>query len=251
MKKVKKSIYAIIITFIVGFLVPKIADITGVQIIDKILWKVILSLIFSLSTITVGVLYEMGIINGKVKGGKSRIIIYLALVSFLIINIASIIAIIVDVFKVLCYIGFLVFVSIVIYLLLTSVCNKKIKRKNELDCMAMNDEQLNIENINNPKVNSIEKLNNKDEKNELIKQEKEQKQNLYTIFELWDAFNTKSKEKCLTITNDENPDLEWVKIYKAPYPNGKFYGYIKMLNAHNTINGEIYFSNRKIWKSVE
>jgi hypothetical protein len=68
-----------------------------------------------------------------------------------------------------------------------------------------------------------------------------------TLFELWAEKD--NNEKCLTATNDENPDLKWVKIYRPPYPNGKFYGYVMMCNAHNTVNGEIYFADRSIWRT--
>lgn len=46
-----------------------------------------------------------------------------------------------------------------------------------------------------------------------------------SLYELWE--NRNPTKKCLTAANDENPDLEWVKIYKPPYGNGKFYGYVK------------------------
>ena len=69
---------------------------------------------------------------------------------------------------------------------------------------------------------------------------------LIFIYELWKEKDV--SEKCLTITNNDNPDLKWIKIYKPPYKNGKFYGYIMMMNAHNTVNGEIYFANEPIWK---
>lgn len=70
-----------------------------------------------------------------------------------------------------------------------------------------------------------------------------------TLYELWEKRNV--TKKCLTATNDENPDLEWVKIYKPPYGNGKFYGFVKTNNARETVNGEIYFAERAIWREIE
>ena len=68
---------------------------------------------------------------------------------------------------------------------------------------------------------------------------------LKTILQLW---NEKSPdEKCITITNDENPDLRWVKIYRPRYRDGNFYGYIKMQHARDTVNGIIYSANKPIW----
>jgi hypothetical protein len=65
------------------------------------------------------------------------------------------------------------------------------------------------------------------------------KKQLFTIKELWNMRDT--LKRCLKATNDEDIDLKWVKIYKPQYCNGKFYGYILMNDAKNTVNGEIYF----------
>lgn len=67
-----------------------------------------------------------------------------------------------------------------------------------------------------------------------------------TLYEL--AMEHDFSNGCMTVTNDENPNLKWVKIYKPWYANGKFYGYIMMNNAHNTVNGEIFFADRPIWR---
>lgn len=72
---------------------------------------------------------------------------------------------------------------------------------------------------------------------------------LKTIYQLWNEKDP--NKKCLTVTNDENPDLMWVKIYKPPYGNGKFYGYVRMNDARDTVNGEIFFADRQIWKLAD
>ena len=71
-KKPSKSIQAIIITLIAGMIIPKIFDISGNALLDKFLWKGVLSASFSVATIIVGLLYAGKFITGKVAGGKSR-----------------------------------------------------------------------------------------------------------------------------------------------------------------------------------
>ena len=108
-------------------------------------------------------------------------------------------------------------------------------------------------NFNKPKTCYVSKSIHKYVKDNSIKQAAINQGNLdvelKTLYELWSERDI--GKKCLTATNDENPDLEWVKIYKPPYADGKFYGYVLMNNAHNTVNGEIYFADRPIWRVVE
>ena len=80
-KKPSKSIQAIIITLIAGMIIPKIFDISGNALLDKFLWKGVLSASFSVATIIVGLLYAGRFITGKVAGGKSRISIYFILIA--------------------------------------------------------------------------------------------------------------------------------------------------------------------------
>ena len=63
--------------------------------------------------------------------------------------------------------------------------------------------------------------------------------------ELWNEKG--ANEKYIIITNDENPDLKWVKIFKPRYGDGNFYGDIMMKHARGALNGKIYFANRPIW----
>ena len=71
---------------------------------------------------------------------------------------------------------------------------------------------------------------------------------LYTVEELW--WQKNPSDKCITITNDDNPNLKWIKIYKPRYNDGNFYGYIKMDNARETVNGIVYFADQSIWYYV-
>ena len=91
MRKVPKSLQAIIITFIVGMFVPKIFDLTGIALVDKVLWKILLSLAFNVATIIVGILFSAKLLHGKVEGGKARISIFLLMVIILLCFSSSII----------------------------------------------------------------------------------------------------------------------------------------------------------------
>ena len=59
MKKVPKSFQAIIVTLVVGMLLPKLLDFTGIILIDKILTKGLLSIAFNLATIIVGLVFQL------------------------------------------------------------------------------------------------------------------------------------------------------------------------------------------------
>lgn len=80
MRKVPKSFQATIVTLVVGMLLPKLIDFTGIIIIDKILTKGLLSIAFNLATFVVGLGYFFGLLKGKKEGGKARIGIYLLFV---------------------------------------------------------------------------------------------------------------------------------------------------------------------------
>lgn len=50
-RKVPKSLQAIIITLLVGMFLPKLISLTGVTLVDKVIWKIVLTLAFNLATI--------------------------------------------------------------------------------------------------------------------------------------------------------------------------------------------------------
>lgn len=254
MKKVPKSLKTIVVTFIVGMFIPKLFDITGIVLLDKVIWKVILTLAFNFSTIVVGFLYAVKLIRGKVDGGKARISIFLIVVIIILCSASSILVFLIkEVGKiVLIIIGIIALFAIGI-LILNYIFSIKGRKKDF--------KVSQIESIDKPKTiignsNDRSKSRQRDEKKETKQlsdiltlndscRRKETAIQLKTVYELWKEFD--HSQKCLTITNDENPDLKWVKIYKPPYRNGKFYGYVMMQNAKNTVNGEIYFANRPIW----
>ena len=80
MRKVRKSLQAIVITGLVGMILPRFVEITGVSLIDKFLVKGLLGIAFLISTIIVGWLFSAHILKNKVTGGKTRIGIYFVLI---------------------------------------------------------------------------------------------------------------------------------------------------------------------------
>ncbi len=265
MKKVPKSFQAIIVTLVVGMLVPKILEITGISLIDKLIIKGGLTLAFSLATLIVGALFSVGFLSGKRQGGKARIVIYLALVAVMIASASSIIVVLTEISKVV--LSILSIVAIIsISVLIICVFKKLNKTKKDFRTT-----QAATINNNKPVTLSTtplkKRVDNESTENDAIRTQtvhkkdasvKSQyacniqtanKQELKTLYELWREKDPNTK--CLTVTNDENHDLRWVKIYKPPYKNGKFYGYVLMNNARNTVNGEIYFADRHIWRIVE
>ena len=115
MKKVPKSFQAIIVTLVVGMLLPKLIDFTGIIFIDKILTKGLLSIAFNLATIIVGVGFSIGLLKGKKEGGKARISIYLLFV-VLILCFSSAIAVFFDIIgKIVAGILVLVTLFLIIY----------------------------------------------------------------------------------------------------------------------------------------
>ena len=262
-KKPSKSIQAIIITLIAGMIIPKIFDISGNALLDKFLWKGVLSASFSVATIIVGVLYAGKFITGKVAGGKSRISIYFILIAIFASAASAICAFIREISPIVKIVLASVTILAITLLIakLIAFCFKVKKdfkttqersvTKKESSTTALPVHKAPVVEkkvatapiiASNGGKDSSQNVETPLSSHSVICNENEGK----TLFELWKEKGI--NEKCLTATNDENPDLKWVKIYKPPYPNGKFYGYVMMCNAHNTVNGEIYFADRSIWR---
>lgn len=252
MKKRSKSLQAVIITFLVGLFVPKIFDLTGIALLDKVVWKIVLSLSFNIATVVVGILYSAKLLHSKSAGGKTRIAIYLIIVLVFLCATTSILVFFNEVAKIVLIImgaAALVVVSAIIlnYVFTVKRGNNKVeihRVKNNSTVtkpnhMVKQDIPRNKPQVHNSIIGAVEET-----PKQIVVDEKSIK--LKTAYKLWYEFD--KSEKCLTITNNENPDLKWVKIYKAPYSNGKFYGYIMMKNARNTVSGEIYFADKPIWQ---
>lgn len=265
-RKVPKSIQAIIITLLVGMFLPKLISLTGVTLVDKVLWKIVLTLSFNLATIIVGVLYSAKLLHGKVEGGKARIAIYFVIIIIFLCTASSVLVFFKEVAKwVLIVIGTvaLIFILAIILNYIFSAKDKKnkfkasqiksveIKKQKEKTIQPVTKQIISAEQEAKTTKQERQKPAVATEPQEpmpvvhTIETIEEIKPQLKTIFELWAERD--ESEKCLTITNNENPDLKWIKIYKPPYGNGKFYGYVMMMNARNTVNGEIYFADEPIW----
>ena len=264
LKKPSKSVQAIIITLIAGMIIPKVFDISGNALLDKFLWKGVLSASFSVATIIVGMLYAGKFISGKVAGGKGRISIYFILIA-IFASVASAVCAFIRETSPIIKIVLASVTILAITLLIEKLigCCFKVKKdfkltqersvtKKESSASALPVHKTPVVEkkvttvastiASNVDKDSVQNLESPSSSHGVIRNEKECK----TLFELWEEKDINAK--CLTATNDENPDIKWVKIYKPPYPNGKFYGYVMMCNAHNTVNGEIYFADRSIWR---
>lgn len=250
MRKVPKSLQAIIITFIIGMFVPKIFDLTGIALVDKVFWKIILSLSFNLATIIVGILFSAKLLHGKVEGGKARISIFLLIVIILLCFSSSIIVFFKEVAKTVLIILASLAILAIFFLIINYILSIKEKKSNfkETQTRSVDLPKSNVSNVKKNIHNDLSSTQENIHKTQIATSEQPKQiseRKLKTVYELWLEFD--HQKKCLTITNNENPDLRWVKIYKPPYGNGKFYGYIMMQNARNTVNGEIYFADRPIW----
>lgn len=277
LKKVKKSIQAILITFVVGALVPRFFSLSDFGLVNKLAWKGLLGAAFGIATFLVGILYSCHLISGKRSGGKTRIGIYISIVLILccaapmlalvVATMSKIVAVILA-FAMMCGLTYL------ICKLIKWLSKKKRSEARSIGCSAKNQEIKSHDNtsIENNIQNTVVSGDVKSEIIESCTIEKptiteqstgeceevtgfqpaveylENYDACYTLYEL--AMYHDFESGCMTVTNDENPDLKWVKIYKPCYGNGKFYGYVMMNNAHHSVNGEIFFANRPIWYLV-
>lgn len=256
MRKVPKSLQAIIITMLFGMFIPKVFEITGVSLFDKMIIKGVLSLAFSAATICVGALFSAHILRERVAGGKSRIFLYIVFTIIFLSCISTVISFIQSVshiiFYVLAGITTILILILIVWLLIKTISAKKdFKVTQEKSVIHSQNNETNSNRIPRNSQSTPhyipQSLSVLSPNNNIKLHESDRK--LKTLYELW--FEKDEKQKCLMATNDENPDLKWIKIYKPPYANGKFYGYILMNNARNTVSGEIYFADRKIWRVVD
>lgn len=265
----KKSIQAIIITTVIGFIIPRLISLSDFGIINKLAWKGLLGGAFSLATLIVGILYSCHLLHGKVSGGKARISIFIVAVLVLCIFAPAIATIIGVTTKVMiAIIATTIAIAMVfgIYKLISwfrektdhniisphqqtsndniKVCIPSTNQRNLTETTQCNTTNLSQKAI--PEVHQNKIINEQPVQSETKKEITCTIDGERTLYEL--AMEHDFSSGCMTVTNDENPDLKWVKIYKSWYANGKFYGYIMMNNAHRTVNDEIYFADRPIWR---
>ena len=217
-------------------------SISNIEIANKLVWKILLSLAFSIATLCVGFMYSTHFLRSRTSGGKVRTNIFIFLV-VLLCTVAPFIAVVVDISMkiLLSLIALTLTLSLIfgVYKLLSFIKNKNTNKNIHTQESS----------VPSPKIQPI--LFNQNTNSNLSQSEVRSvsvitETPLATLYEL--AQNYDFSKGCMTATNDENPNLKWVKIYKPPYSNGKFYGYVMMKNAHNTVNGEIYYANKSIWR---
>ena len=266
-RKVPKSLQTWIITLVIGMLLSKVA-VTGFSLLDKVIIRGVLTLAFSLATIIVGVMYGVNLLHGKKEGGKARITIYLILIVILLCAVTSVFAFIKEISKtVLIVLGVISLFIIALIILNIALTIRERKKQFEISqkkstnqtkpryarTITTNDEKTGLKihsTTQDPVSDSVEGTATKELNEVDLELHEETAISLKTIHQLW-AERDASK-KYLFVTNDENPDLKWVKIWHSPYGRKrKFYGDIMMKNAHDPVNDEIYYDDKPIWKLLE
>ena len=266
-RKVPKSLQTWIITLVIWMLLSKVA-VTGFSLLDKVIMRGVLTLAFNLATIIVGVMYAANLLHGKKEGGKARITIYLILIVILLCAVTSVLAFIKEISKtVLIVLGVISLFIIALIILNIALTIRERKKQFEISqkksanqtipryarTITTNDAKTELKNhsaAQSPVSDSVEATATKELNEVDLELHEETAISLKTIHQLW-AERDASK-KYLFVTNDENPDLKWVKIWHSPYGRKrKFYGDIMMKNAHDPVNDEIYYDDRPIWKLLE
>lgn len=252
MKKTKKSLRATIITFIVGIIIPKFFHFASTIVIDKLIWKGLLCGAFKLATCIVGLLYSCKIINGRAAGGKTRIVLFLVFV-FALIPLSQLLF---PTVEMIIKIAFAFATGILLISLLRGIFKVFTFFVDESDSENTYIQQQRIETrhpttkskIEAPKLPAANPISITQQSKQTDLPITEEKVHLFTLFEL--AWQHDFSQGPLMVTNDENPNLKWIKICHAPYGDGKIYGYIMMNRARKTVDGEIYFANRAIWQVI-
>ena len=264
-RKVPKSLQTWIITLVIGMLLSKVA-VTGFSLLDKVIMRGILSLLFNLATMIVGVMYAANLLHGKKEGGKARITIYLVLIGILLCGCAatSVLAFIKEISKtVLIVLGVISLFIIALIILNIALTIRERKKQFEISqkksanqtipryarTITTNDAKTELKNhsATQPPISDSGEAAAPKELNEAETEWREETAiSLKTIHQLWAERDT--SKKYLFVTNNENPDLKWVKIWHAPYGRKRqFYGDIMMMNAHDPVNDEIYYDDKPIW----
>ena len=271
MRKPRKSLKTVGITFLIGLLVPAVFRISGVNLINKIAWKGLLSGAFAISTSLVGILYSLKLIKGRSQGGKARIGAFLTIVLSLC-SLTPMIALLISattriaqiiagaiVAAIMTFVLYKIIVAVKIFFSSGDISQPDKGPQNQKKRDATIKQNSGVKPIPQPLVKQNYTVSKKQLSSPHVVEGKEQPSlvrpsiptttgKLKTILELW---NEKSSDKkCITITNDEYPDLRWVKIYKPRYRDGNFYGYIKMQHARDTVNGIIYSAYKPIWYEI-
>ena len=268
MRKPRKSLKAVAITFLIGLLVPAVFRISGVNLINKMAWKGLLSGAFALSTSLVGILYSLKLIKGRSQGGKARIGAFLTIV-LLLCSLTPMIALLISaatriaqiiagaiVAAIMTFVAYKIIGAIKNFFSSDDISKPDKCPQNQKKRDATIKQNSGVKPIPQTLIQQNHTISKKQLPSPHVVEKKEQPclirpsvarttSKLKTILELWNEKG--ANEKYIIITNDENPDLKWVKIFKPRYGDGNFYGDIMMKHARGAINGKIYFANRPIW----
>lgn len=257
----KKSIQALIIVLIVGIMLPKIYKISSINLINKGIWKLLINFAFTLSTVVIGFSYKVGAVRNRKEVGIARIKLFLLIILFLCASVSTLVTLYSYFVKILMVILGIIIVAGLIYILYISIRKlSNFEKKNKHDFNYERFKKSKNIYLDYKYLNSVTNTNRNltiANQKELIKPELKKNYDVLpaieiskynTIEELWKQKDPKAK--CITISNCENENLKWVKIYKNRYGDGNFYGYVMMNNARETVNGIIYYSDRPIWYNV-
>jgi len=204
---------------------------SGIAIIDKFVFETFMLIATSLTTTIVGWLYSMKLISTSADGGKSRMIIFVALLGFFILIYIAVIEVVTWLISgpLWIYIFILLFLLtiLLIHLILNKTAEKKYIERSILEKHAHKvDEEKQKETINNAVLN-------------------DEKEELKTIYQL--LLENRDKEAIyVEKAGLESPGLDYIKINQKALNYPKLKGYLKMDNSG--IFREIYYADEKIWK---
>lgn len=214
-RKISVSIDMRIWKWLIGLFIGAIA-LTGCKFIDKLIWKGFIAISFCAATLIVGVLYSLKLLVTRKDGGKSRLGIFIIVLFFLYSIFDAIITFLASIDLWIYILVCVVLLGIIVSVWSYSYC----KQKKDL-------------------ITKVEEFENNGSaiKNEI------KEQSLFTLIELWEEYKEGLINKKIRTTRK---GVDFIKIKKGPYCK-KFYGDIKFLNNNLPYNGEIYYSQNKVW----
>ena len=214
-RKISVSIDMKIWKWLIGLFVGAVA-LTGCKFIDKLIWKGFIAISFYIATLIVGVMYSLKLLVTKKDGGKARLFIFVMVLFFLY-----------SVFDVI--VTFLTSIDLRVYILVSAIllgviviiwsysyCKQKKDLITEVDEFKKNETNI---------INEV------------------QEHSFFTLTELWEKYKDNLINKKIRTSRQ---GVDFVKIKKSPYGK-KFYGDIKFSNNNLPYNGEIYYSQNKVW----
>lgn len=214
-RKIAISVDMRIWKWLIGLFIGAIA-LTGCKFIDKLIWRGFIAIAFYVATLIVGVLYSLKLLVTREDGGKARLGIFVIVLFFLYSIFDAIITFLANIDLLIYILVYLVLLGVIVSIWSYSYC----KQKNDL-------------------ITKVEAFENNENaiKNEI------KEQSLFTLTELWEEYKENLINKKIRTTRK---GVDFVKIKKGPYGKN-FYGDIKFLNNNLPYNGEIYYSQNKVW----